>query len=130
MMVILTNGYNGKWQIDKKEKIAGFSLYYETLPVIVIKKEVSKERQSFTLLHELAHLLLHHKSRINEDNYRDIEKEANKFAGEVLIPNNFLTQINVKSLKSGQYDGLDKINKQCGASKQTIMFRLLQSHVR
>jgi hypothetical protein len=41
-MVFVSNGYNGQWQIEKNEPVRGFSLYYETLPIIVIKKCVGE----------------------------------------------------------------------------------------
>lgn len=137
IMVILTTGYRGKWQIDRAEQIAGFSLYYEKMPIIVVKKEASKARQSFTLLHELGHLLLHHTSRIDEkadfyeSGYDDTERQANEFAGKVLIPDSFLAQIDLNKLQKlavSQYDSyLNDFKKDWGASCQAIMLRLLLS---
>jgi maltose-binding protein MalE len=40
-MVIVSNGYNGPWQIDKSDPTRGFCLYYDTLPIIAIKKQQS-----------------------------------------------------------------------------------------
>ena len=80
IMVIVSNAYNGKWQIDKKNPVRGFSLYYDVLPIIVIKKQTSSGAQTFTLMHEFAHLLLHRESAIDNDedfyNYQGKEKEA------------------------------------------------------
>jgi hypothetical protein len=39
IMVIVSNGYNGPWQIDKSDSTRGFCLYYDTLPIIAIKKQ-------------------------------------------------------------------------------------------
>lgn len=135
IMVILTNGYAGQWQIDKRNSISGFSLYYELLPVIVVKKQLSKARQSFTLLHELAHLLLHKTSMIDNDNdfykYQGKEKEANEFAGQVLIHDNFLSQININELLENKIKDYDlylknfKVN--WGVSGDAIMVRLLKN---
>jgi len=101
IMVFVSNGYNGKWQIEKNEDVRGFSLYYDILPIIVIRKQ-SLGAQAFTLMHELAHLLLHKESSIdNEANfylYQGKEKEANEFAANLLIPDNFLNQINIETL--------------------------------
>ena len=97
IMVIVSNGYNGKWQIDKDNPVRGFSLYYDILPIIVVKKQESKGAQAFTLMHELAHLLLHKESAIdNEEDfytYQGKEKDANEFAGTLLIPDSFLRKI-------------------------------------
>lgn len=135
VMIIVSNGYQGDWQIDKTNPVVGFSLYYETLPVIVIKKQDSKERQSFTLLHELAHLLLHKESMIDEnnyfDNYKDKEKQANEFAGKLLVPDNFLQQIDTNKISDNAHQidvYLNDFKKKWGVSKEVILIRLLQSN--
>ncbi|MBL0709345.1 MAG: ImmA/IrrE family metallo-endopeptidase [Sulfurimonas sp.] len=133
IMVFISNGYKGKWQIKKNENIRGFSLYYDILPIIVITKQASEGAQAFTLMHELAHLLLHKESAIdNEENfysYRGKEKEANEFAGNLLIPDNFLNQIDVQvlvNLDIAQYDNYLKQYKQSWCvSGEAILVRLL-----
>ena len=104
IMVFVSNGYNGQWQIDKNEPVRGFSLFYDVLPIIVIKKQVSEGAQAFTLMHELAHLLLHKESAIDDEedfySHQGKEKDANEFAGNLLMPDVFLSQANVKELLS------------------------------
>lgn len=39
VLVFRSNGYTGKWQIAKEDPILGFTLYDETCPMIVIKKQ-------------------------------------------------------------------------------------------
>jgi len=133
IMVIVSNGYNGKWQMDKKNPVRGFSLYYEELPVIVIKKQVSLGAQTFTLIHELAHLLLHRESAIDNDEdfyaYQGKEKEANEFAGNLLIPDGFLNQINIEQflkLEVQEYNSfLAEYRKLWSVSNRAILVRLL-----
>lgn len=136
IMVFVSNGYNGQWQIDKNEPIRGFSLFFDVLPIIVIKKQTSKGAQAFTLMHELAHLLLHKESVIDNDedfyNYQGKEKEANEFAGNLLMPDAFLSQINVEQLLSlsvNEYDQhlVDFKNHWC-VSVEAILVRLLKNH--
>ncbi len=135
IMVIVSNGYNGKWQIDKKNPIRGFSLYYDVLPIIVIKKQASLGAQTFTLMHEFAHLLLHRESAIDNDedfyNYQGKEKEANEFAGNLLIPDDFLNQIDTEQLlrrQAQEYDSfLADYRKLWCVSNRTILVRLLIS---
>lgn len=135
IMVIVSNGYNGKWQIEKDNPVRGFSLYYDLLPVIVIKKQLSKGAQAFTLMHELAHLLLHKESFIDDEddfhNYHGIEKEANEFAGNLLIPDAFLNDINVDQLLNldiTEYDNyLSGYKKRWCVSGEAILVRLLIS---
>ena len=133
IMVIVSNGYNGKWQIDKNHPVRGFSLYYDVLPIIVVKKQKSKGAQAFTLIHELAHLLLHKESTIDNDedfySFRGSEKEANTFAGNVLIPDDLLSQINTKELlklEVSEYDSfLGDYKKLWCVSGRAIIVRLL-----
>jgi len=133
IMVIVSNGYNGKWQINKNNPVRGFSLYYETLPIIVIKKQVSLGAQTFTLMHELAHLLLHKESAIDNDedfyNYQGKEKDANEFAGNLLIPDAFLSQVDTEQLLEltvQEYDSfLADYRKLWSVSNRAILVRLL-----
>ncbi|PPD17972.1 MAG: peptidase [Methylomonas sp.] len=136
IIVIVSNRYNGKWQIDKNDPVRGFSLYYEILPIIVIKKQASEGAQAFTLMHELGHLLLHKESIIDNEedfyNYQGKEKEANEFAGNLLIPDVFLGQVDIEkllSLEINEYDGfLNDFKKQWCVSGQAILVRLLRDN--
>ena len=67
LLVFRTNGYAGNWQIAKESPICGFALYDPVLPVIVVKKQDASSRQTFTLMHELGHVLLHRTSSIDDD---------------------------------------------------------------
>ena len=67
LLVFQSNGYHGQWQIAKESPILGFSLYDPACPVILVKKQDSGARQSFTLMHELGHLLLHKTSSIDDE---------------------------------------------------------------
>jgi Zn-dependent peptidase ImmA (M78 family) len=133
IMVIVSNGYHGKWQIDKNNPVRGFSLYYEQVPVIVVKKQASLGAQTFTLMHELGHLILHKESAIDNDEdfytYEGNEKEANIFAGNILIPDDFLSQIDVQALLHLQveaYSGfLAEFRKLWSVSDRAILVRLL-----
>jgi Zn-dependent peptidase ImmA (M78 family) len=134
ILVFRSNGYNGKWQIPKQNPTLGFTLYDGTCPVIVIKKLSSDSPQSFTLMHELGHLLLHRASSIDEDHdfhsHEGGERDANAFAGLVLVPPHFLTTISDRSRPSEvhQYDvWLDRQKKNWGVSSEVILRRLLDT---
>ena len=131
-LVFRSNGYNGKWQIAKENPILGFSLYDEACPIIVIKKLEWETRQTFTLMHELAHLLLHKASSIDDE--RDMqshlghEREANAFAGYLLVPDSFLASIRdaERPNEVSQYDfWLEHQRKTWGVSGEVILRRLL-----
>ena len=131
IMVFQTNGYKGNWYIEKESPIRGFSLYYNNLPVVVTKKHDSKKAQTFTLMHELGHILLHRESYIDdEDNFYSSEKkekEANEFAGSVLLPDEVVSVINPPE-NIQEYDSnleLQRISDQYSVSIEVILRRLL-----
>lgn len=68
-------------------KIDGVSLIGNNgAPIMVINYKLPESRKSFTLAHELGHIIMHFKyGIITED--RDVENEANEFASNLLMPN-------------------------------------------
>ncbi|MGR9053156.1 MAG: ImmA/IrrE family metallo-endopeptidase [Gammaproteobacteria bacterium] len=133
ILVFRTNGYTGKWQIPKDSPILGFTLYDIRCPVIVVKKRFETQ-QAFTLMHELGHLLLHRTSSIDDE--RDFqcdvgsEHEANAFAGHLLVPDEFLQQVDdaERPNKVSEFDEwLDNPRKTWGVSTEMILRRLLDA---
>ena len=134
ILVFRSNGYAGEWQFPKGDSILGFALYDARCPVIVVKKEAAKAQQVFTLIHELGHLLLHKESYIDDAgdfrDHRGREQEANRFAGLVLVPDDFLQQIRDadKPDEVSQFDSwLAPYCKVWGVSTEVILRRLLES---
>jgi len=134
ILVFRSNGYRGKWQIPKESPIIGFTLYDRDCPVIVVKKQASERRQTFTLMHELGHLLLHKSSSIDDivdlDAPHGREHEANSFAGHLLVPDNFLAVINdaERPENVSHFDvWLDMHCKTWGVSCEVILRRLLNA---
>jgi len=67
-------------------ELVGRSMYTDDKqPLIFVNKNVSFDRQRFTVCHELGHLIMHMAFSVEGEN-RDEEKEANIFASEFLIP--------------------------------------------
>jgi len=134
ILVFRTNGYNGKWQIAKDNPILGFSLYDTECPVIVVKKQRFETRQTFTLMHELGHLLLRRASSIDDEqdlNSREgQEQEANTFAGHALVPDDRLAQIRDadRPAEVSEYDHwLEPYRRAWGVSAEVILRRLRDS---
>jgi len=132
VLVFRSNGYNGKWQIARENPILGFSLYDTVCPLIVVKKQKSETRQTFTLTHELGHLLLHKTSSIDDEqdmqSHEGHEREANAFAGYLLVPDAFLDTIRDAECpaKVSEYDDwLEDKRKAWGVSSEVILRRLL-----
>ncbi|KAA0894265.1 XRE family transcriptional regulator [Oryzomonas rubra] len=134
VLVFRSNGYNGKWQIPKQNPILGFTLYDLTCPVIVIKKLSGEPRQAFTLMHELGHLLLHKSSSIDDEHdflsHEGRERDANAFAGHLLVPDDFLAKIRDAGRPNdvSLYDEwLGRQRKAWGVSGEVILRRLLDA---
>jgi len=134
ILVFRSNGYNGKWQIAKESPILGFSIYEPACPVIVVKKLPWESQQSFTLMHELGHLLLHRSSSIDDEadmqSHRGHEREANAFAGQLLVPHGFLQNISDDARPNdpaGFDEWLKPQARQWGVSTEVILRRLLDA---
>jgi Zn-dependent peptidase ImmA (M78 family)/plasmid maintenance system antidote protein VapI len=134
ILVFRSNGYNGKWQIAKENPILGFALYDQTCPVIVVKKQPWETQQCFTLMHELGHVLLHKSSSIDDMNdmhsAQGMEREANAFAGYLLVTNHLLNSIRDDERPNDVafFDvWLEQQQKACGASVEVLLRRLMDA---
>jgi Zn-dependent peptidase ImmA (M78 family)/transcriptional regulator with XRE-family HTH domain len=134
ILVFRTNGYSGKWQIAKESPILGFSLYDSTLPVIVVKKEDAEARQSFTLMHELGHVLMHRTSSVDDNldllSTNGMEREANQFAAHLLVPDRLLAELltdDIPAHVSQLDDWLRRYRRVWGVSADVVLLRLISA---
>ena len=134
ILVFRSNGYAGRWQIAKDSPILGFSLFSDKCPVIVIKKSRAETQQTFTLMHELGHLILHRASSIDDaaDMQSPVgnEREANAFAGHLLVPDAFLAEIRDDERPAAveHFDTwLAEYRQRWGVSGEVILRRLLDA---
>lgn len=131
ILVFRTNGYEGAWQIAKNSPVIGFSLFDPAYPAIVVKKQVQEARQTFTLMHELGHVLLHRDSFIDADadlsSHQSNEIAANAFAGHLLVPDAFLANISdaARPQNPSEYNNwLKPQSNKWGVSTEVILRRL------
>lgn len=80
---------------------------------ILVNADTSPGRQSFTLAHELAHALYHHAKggiicRFAPDD--PLERFANSFAANLLVPGRELRRLAKKELERGRKDSLDPLD--------------------
>ncbi|MEO7496693.1 MAG: XRE family transcriptional regulator [Massilia sp.] len=134
VLVFLSNGFQGKWQIAEESPVVGLTLYDTACPVIVIKKQRCELQQTFTLIHELGHLLMHRISSIDEEadlySHEGDEQLANVFAGHVLVPDALLQAIDPaqRPPRVVHFDAwLESSGKQWGVSTEVILRRLLDT---
>jgi Zn-dependent peptidase ImmA (M78 family) len=134
ILVFRSNGFAGPWQIPTDDPICGFTLAHPVCPVIFVKKQTADARQTFTLMHELGHLLLHETSFIDDD--EDLysrsgqEREANAFAGAALVPPSTLKKVDLAARPPtlGEYDEwLRPFRDELGVSTEALLRRLVDT---
>lgn len=114
---------------EKYNNVAGYIKIVEEKKTIYVNKNDALNRQIFTIAHELGHLILHKtqlenksdiaillRTPIGNNEIDPLEKEANCFAANLLVPTVMLNQHKDKSI-----DILVNIFK---VSKDVIGFRL------
>lgn len=109
----------------------GFALYESTLPVIGVNDDDRPPAKSFTIIHELVHLMKRESSLCNDmtNTSQTLNEEVfcNAVAGELLVPERVLNIM----LKNGQYvppyskDDIMQISKHFSVSRDVIIRRLL-----
>ena len=111
--------------------VRGFSVYYPSLPVIGINDDDRPPAKSFTLIHELVHLLKKDSSVCNEM-YKVIpshkeEVFCNAVAGELLVPKSELLLCLQRYTEYPQLslNEIDSFSKRFSVSREVIVRRLL-----
>lgn len=107
------------------ENVSGF--YDAGEDAIYVNKDEAPKRQTFTIAHELGHRILHrewaesteYKVLLRQDgnSVDPIEKEANAFAANLLVPRHILD-------KYYRYAGVEKLSELFAVSVPTIKNRL------
>lgn len=113
----------------------GFSLSVFPLPVIGVNRKDVPVARIFTLLHELAHIILHKAgicdihNDFDDMSSKNIETFCNEFAGSLLVPqNSFLSEriLKSKSITSHWDDEeIDYLSNRYKVSREVILRRLL-----
>lgn len=86
IFIFMTDKYKSWSHIDKT-LFRGLTIYHPRLPIIIINDSDAKKAQSFTLFHELGHLLRKESVLdVWESHLNQVEKWCDVFAGNVLMP--------------------------------------------
>lgn len=113
------------------EVVAGFLDYEDNMATIYVNKKESAGRQLFTIAHELGHHFLRHKSEecevllrrpIPGDQKSQIEKEADVFAANLLVPEKMLLNIMKEYKLSSNHKSL--LSRIFGVSQTMMKNRL------
>lgn len=97
-------------------------------PAIIVNNSeaISVERKLFTIAHELGHLILHKSSfngEVEEENNTE-EKQADMFAGELLMPEEAFFKQWEAHRGISWIDAVLQIKQYFGVSYQTVLYRL------
>ncbi|AIO45892.1 MULTISPECIES: XRE family transcriptional regulator [Burkholderia] len=121
----------------KQREISGFCLMDEAFPIIYLNNSTTKTRQIFSLLHELAHLLLSMNGLSKLDSgyidalpkaEREIERFCNAIAAEVLIPPSAFDRLvagHPSDVESAPDEMFAELASYFGVSREAVLRRLL-----
>lgn len=95
-------------------RVDGLSQWVDDSPVILLNSRAPTDRKRLTVAHELGHLCLH-----AVDVSPEMEREANQFAAEFLMPTDVIRP-QLRSLTLGK---LSDLKRQWGVSMQALIER-------
>jgi Zn-dependent peptidase ImmA (M78 family) len=126
IFIFLTSKYNG-WSHIEKYTLRGLAIYHSILPIIIINDSDAKKAQSFTLFHELAHLLKK-ENALDDWNYhnRNNEKWCDEFSGNILMPKG---QMQFTANEINNLDAVKKIAQRFKTSTYACLVRLRQLEI-
>lgn len=107
-------------ELDTIEKFDGVSFITDGgTPIIVMNQNFSNDRKRFTLAHELGHIIMHCAGNFPISDIRDKEDEANKFASELLMPEDYIKD----SLRNLRLSELSSLKQYWLTSMSSLMLR-------
>ncbi len=112
VFIFVTSIYKG-WSHVKSDSLRGFSLYHEKLPIIIINASDTYRAKSFTLFHELGHLL-QKKTKpcsITSNDSSQEEKWCDELSGKILMPDSKIEKYSNIQNKLNSENKLKEINK-------------------
>ena len=128
IFVFMTSKYSSWSKVDPS-LFRGISIYEDTMPIVVINDSDAHKAQSFTLFHELGHLL--QKQSVFDPgetiNQSESEKWCDQFAGEVLMPRTIFLREATEPLTGDKHEQLyqlEKIAKKFFVSKYACIVRM------
>lgn len=107
-------------ELDEEENFDGISGKVDGVFVIAYNKNFDSVRKRFTVLHELAHLILNFDSKLDK---KTKEKLCNNFASAFLMPEEIFEKEFGKKRKNVTKQELIHLKKYFGASIQAIVYR-------
>ena len=110
------------------DEFRGFALTDPIAPLIFVNNNDAKTAQNFTLVHELAHLVLGHSALSDADaganHWRGEESWCNAVAAQTLLPAPVLRSM-WREQKHDQLSNVDTVARRFAVSKEVVLHRLL-----
>jgi Zn-dependent peptidase ImmA (M78 family)/DNA-binding XRE family transcriptional regulator len=116
-------------------EMRGFSIYSEKLPLVVINRKDAYSARTFTLFHELTHLMLRKSGLCDLEPRLDISPQEQKLevfcnavAAQTLVPDKFLLSYpEVSATKHEEWTNhvLSNLSRDFGVSREVVLRRLL-----
>lgn len=114
-----------------QKSISGFCLLDPEFPIIYLNNSTTETRQIFSLLHELAHILLQTSAvssfdlpEAETDEYSRIERFCNAFAAEVLMPSTDFNE-QIRNITNFNDEDIKQLAVRYCVSREAVMRRLL-----
>ena len=123
-----------------EDDVSGFLLIKQPNAIVMLNEMHHKNRQRFTLAHEIGHYILHKNldslfiekglTYFRSKNYPienyEIEKEANCFAAELLMPKKIISKLILeKSLDISHESDFSSLAKKLEVSERALAIRLM-----
>ena len=111
------------------EVFRGFSIADEVAPFVVINDQDARAAWSFTLLHELVHLILGQSGIGNSSSDNKMEKFCDDIAGEFLLPESEAKQLSLDSAASFriQVERIGEFARKRNLSRAMVAYRAYRS---
>lgn len=110
-------------EIEADKSFSGTCNKANTMPIIVVNKNMSSERKRLTIFHELGHLLMKCSDGVNK------EKMCDVFANEVLIPSEKFKGLIGESRHDISLIELQSIQREFGISVDALMVKARQLNI-
>lgn len=125
IFVLLKGDLGSHHTAIEPEIFRGFSIADEMAPFIVINDRDAHAAWSFTLLHEIVHLILGQTGLSGQRAENEIERFCDDVASEFLLPNDESERINIKNIGETEIiaERISEFANQCQISRTMVAYR-------
>lgn len=138
VFVVLMGDLGSHHSAISEEQFRGFAIADEFAPFIVINDQDARSARSFTLIHELVHILLgttgisgSAQAEYEPDGDAQIEKFCNEVAGELLLPTEAIRDIQLDDDLSNDeiLDVAEAVSRNWNVSQAMVSYKFLRQGV-